>query len=295
MSKAVLISAGVVALGILLLLGMRDIRRFGTEHSSTSITGTGAGGGSEIGASADSSTEGGDSVATIKFAKNAAPIPQFTIKDIEGHTLSPEDWRGKVVLVNFWATWCPPCRAELPDLIQLQTKYEGKLQIVGLSDDSGPVEDVRTFVRENRMNYPVAIATPELEQKFGGVMGLPTSFLVDTNGRVVQKHIGLRNPALYETEIRALLQMPVQAKVETFEDQGQVFLTNVKQATELPGVDLSKLTPEQKKAALRELNEQTCSCSCGLTLAQCRVNDTSCDISALRAKALVQKIAAVKN
>ena len=121
-------------------------------------------------------------------------------------------------------------------------------------------------------------------------MALPTLFLLDTNGGVVQKHIGLRNPVLYETEVRALLGLPVEAKIETFEDTGQIFLANAKRATELPGVDLSKLTPEQRKVALREFNRKNCNCKCDLTLAQCRINDTSCPVSEKLAKQEVEKI-----
>ena len=225
----------------------------------------------------------------IRFVRNPDPAPPLKLTDLEGKSLSLSEARGKIVLLNFWATWCAPCRAEIPDLIKLQKKYEGKLQIIGLSDDTGSADSVRDFVKKAGMNYPIAFASPELEAKFGGVMGLPTSFLIDPDGRVVQKHVGLRNPELYDVEIRALLKMPVQAKVETFEDNGQVLLTNAKNATELPGVDMSKLTPDQKKAVLHKLNADSCSCGCGLTLAQCRINDSSCDISEKRANALVQQ------
>jgi len=278
MKKLVLVVAIAIGLLALLVLGLRDIRRFGTQSLSTAANSSDLGGASE-----------GD-IKLIRFVKNPTPVPSFTIKDLDGRTITPADWRGKVVLLNFWATWCPPCREEIPDLIKLQSKYEGKLQIIGLSEDTGSVENVRNFVKHSAMNYPIAIASSDLEEKFGGVMGLPTSFLLDTNGRVVQKHIGLRNPALYDTEIRALLQLPVQAKIETFEDTGQVLLTNAKNATELPGVDLSKLTPEQRKIALHQLNEQKCTCGCNLTLAQCRVNDTSCSISEKTAKQIVESI-----
>ena len=289
MTKWLLIAAIAIALGALLVMGVRDIRRFGSQPGPGSPLSSVAGSDAASDSNASNSGDSGN-LSTIRFVKNPAPLPQFTVKDLDGNTISSADWHGKVVLLNFWATWCPPCREEIPDLIKLQAKYEGKLQIVGLSDDTGPVQDVKNFARQNKMNYPIAIASPELEAKFGGVMGLPTSFLVDTNGRVVQKHIGLRNPALYDTEIRALLQMPVNAKVETFTDNGQVFLGNAKNATELPGVDLSKLTPEQKKTVLRQLNESKCTCSCSLTLAQCRINDTSCDVSLRLANQVVAAI-----
>jgi len=227
---------------------------------------------------------------TIRFVKNPEPVPEFTLQDLDGQPISPAHWRGKVILLNFWATWCGPCRAEIPDLIQLQARYAGRLQIIGLSVDEGPAEAVKRFAQTVRTNYPIAIASPELQAKFGGILALPTLFLLDTNGGVVQKHIGLRNPVLYETEVRALLGLPVEAKIETFEDTGQIFLANAKRATELPGVDLSKLTPEQRKVALRELNRKNCNCKCDLTLAQCRINDTSCPVSEKLAKQEVEKI-----
>lgn len=284
MKKAILVV--VVAAGLLavVLVGLKDIRRFSSrpEPGVAPI--------SKPVASPHPDSDSDEDTATIRFVKNPTLVPPFTLKDLEGRIISPADWRGKAVLINFWATWCPPCREEIPDLIKLQTKYNGRLQIIGISDDTGSVETVKSFVQEHKMNYPVAMASPELEAKFGGVMGLPTSFLLDTEGRVVQKHVGLRNPDLYDKEIRALLQMPVEAKIETFEDTGQVLLANAKNATELPGVDFSRLTPEQKKTALRQLNEQKCTCSCGMTLAQCRINDTSCETSSKLAKQVVDKI-----
>ena len=269
------ISAGLLFI-LILIFGLRDIHRFRPDPS------------------ADPVGDSAKNVPTIRFVKNPQPVPAFTILSLDGQTISPAHLDGKVVLLNFWATWCPPCREEIPDLIELQDKYGGRLQIIGLSVDTGSQETVKRFVQERKINYPVAIASPELEAKFGGVMGLPTSFLVDTEGRVVQKHVGLHEPVLYDREIRALLGGPVEAKIETFDDTGQVLLANAKNATELPGVDLSKLTPKQKKAALRQLNEQKCTCGCDLTLAQCRINDTSCSVSPGLAKHLVDRVVAGK-
>ena len=140
----------------------------------------------------------------------------------------------------------------------------------------------------------VLVTTEEIESKFGGVFGLPTSFLIDTNGKIVQKHIGLRHPLLYETEIRALLSLPIPVKVEEVEDTGQVMLANAKNATEYPGVDLARLTADQKMAARQHLNKLECTCGCGLTVAQCLVNDTSCDVSKGIAKQTVDDLIAGK-
>lgn len=242
---------------------------------------------SSSGASAISSQDG---VPTLRFVKNPEPAPEFMLADLGGKPLSLASFSGKVVLLNFWATWCGPCRSEIPGLIELQSKYADRLQVVGLSTDEGPAENVKHYAERMRINYPVGIATPEVEQKYGGILALPTSFLLDSQGRVVQKHIGLWDQAYFELEIRALLGLPVEAKIETFEDIGQIFLVNASRAQELPGVDVSRLSAEQKKVALRRFNEQACSCGCQLTLAQCRINDSACAVSKKETAAIVQEI-----
>jgi len=108
---------------------------------------------------------------------------------------------------------------------------------------------------------------------------------------VVQKHEGLYSNALYEAEVRLLLGLPVDATIETFEDTGQIFLKNAVLATELPNVDFTGLNAEQKKAALKRMNSETCDCGCTLTLAQCRINDTSCPVSKKLAAQVVKEIA----
>jgi hypothetical protein len=114
--------------------------------------------------------------------------------------------------------------------------------------------------------------------------------VIDTQGRVVQKHVGLNDPTLYERELKAMLGMPVDAKVEYFEDNGQVFLKNAERATELPGVDFSKLSAAQRTSALRQMNARSCDCGCGLTLAQCRINDSACRVSLALARQIADRI-----
>lgn len=215
----------------------------------------------------------------IRFVKNPDPAPPLELKDLKGKSITLEEAKGKIVLLNFWATWCGPCRAEVPDLIELQKKYKDRLEILALATDEDDTDAVEKFVEKKGINYRVGMATDAIKAKYGGVPALPTSFVIDTQGRVVQKHVGLNNPAIYELEVRALLDQPVNAKVEYFEDKGEVFLTHADRATELPGVDLSKLTTEQKKAALKRFNAESCTCGCTLTLAQCRMNDTACGVS----------------
>jgi cytochrome c biogenesis protein CcmG/thiol:disulfide interchange protein DsbE len=217
---------------------------------------------------------------TIRFVRNPDAAPEFKLAGLEGKPLSIADFHGKVVLLNFWATWCGPCRAEIPDLVELQKKYNDRLQIIGLVVDDDDVDAMKKFISEFGINYPVAVAPDEIRLQYGGVAALPTSFVIDSEGRVVQKHEGLRNPVLYEVEIRSLLGLPIgNVKVETFEDTGEIFLKHADRASQLPGVDLSKLTPEQKAAALHKFNAEMCTCGCGYTLAQCRIWDRNCKVS----------------
>jgi thiol-disulfide isomerase/thioredoxin len=233
---------------------------------------------------------GGDSSPVIRFVKNPEAAPPFQARDLSGMQVSNANWNGKVVLVNFWATWCPPCREEIPELIALQKQYGDRLQIVGISEDDDPPEKVLKFARQQGINYPIVMSTPELIAAYGGVPALPTSYVVDTKGRVVQKHAGLYPMDSYNRDLRALLGIAVDGHIETFEDTGQVFLKNAANATELPGVDLSGLTPDQKKAALHRLNAESCTCGCGLTLSQCRVNDTECPVSGDLAAKVVKEV-----
>ncbi|HKW63258.1 MAG TPA: TlpA disulfide reductase family protein [Candidatus Acidoferrum sp.] len=217
---------------------------------------------------------------TIRFVRNPDPAPAFKVDTLDGKPLSLADYKSKVILLNFWATWCGPCRAEIPDLVELQKKYKDQLQIIGLVVDDDDEDAIKKFAEKLGINYPIAIATDEMRTEYGGIPALPTSFVLDGEGRVVQKHEGLRDPVLYEVEIRSLLGMPIgNVKVETFEDTGQIFLKHADRATQLPGVDLSKLTPEQRTLALHKFNAESCSCGCEYTLAQCRIWDRNCGVS----------------
>jgi hypothetical protein len=176
-------------------------------------------------------------------------------------------------------------------LIDLANRYKDRLQIVGVSVDDGDPADVKQFVKEAGINYPIVMADRSIIAEYGGVAALPTLFVVNPDGNVVQKHEGLYSNALYEAEVRLLLGLPVDATIETFEDTGQIFLKNAVLATELPNVDFTGLNAEQKKAALKRMNSETCDCGCTLTLAQCRINDTSCPVSKKLAAQVVKEIA----
>jgi peroxiredoxin len=137
---------------------------------------------------------------------NAAP--DFTLTDIDGKKLALSDYRGKVVLLDFWATWCTPCRAEIPHFVEMQQKYGPQgFQIIGISmdDDAKPV---REFAKEYKMNYPIAVGDDKLAESFGGVLGLPVNFIIDRDGRIVKKFLGATEVSTFDKEVEALLAQP---------------------------------------------------------------------------------------
>jgi thiol-disulfide isomerase/thioredoxin len=230
------------------------------------------------------------SVRTIRFFRDPAPLPDFTLRDLDGRTISAAGLRGKVTIINFWATWCGPCRIEIPDLIALQNKYRSQLQVVGVSEDEIPSEQVKQFVVANRINYTIAMTTPDIERVFPGIAALPTTYIVDRDGRVVMRHAGTLNAALTEAETRSLAGLPVDATVERVDRIQKAQLENGAQAMSIPGIDLTKLTREQRGAALQRLNSEGCTCGCDLSVAKCRIDDPSCGVSLPLAKAMVKQI-----
>jgi cytochrome c biogenesis protein CcmG/thiol:disulfide interchange protein DsbE len=143
-------------------------------------------------------------VATQNAATRLA-APDFALPQPDGPDLRLSSYRGKVVLLDFWATWCDPCREEIPHLVELQQRYGDRgLQIIGISMDDS-IEPVRPFYQQFHMNYPVAMGTAKTGELYGGVLGLPITFLIDRDGRIYSKHIGATDAAVFEREIKSLL------------------------------------------------------------------------------------------
>ncbi|HEY1422248.1 MAG TPA: TlpA disulfide reductase family protein [Candidatus Acidoferrum sp.] len=145
--------------------------------------------------------------------KAGASAPDFSVKDLNDKNVSfAADYKGKVVLVNFWATWCTPCQEEIPELIAMQDKYSPKgFTVLGLAMDDEGKSIVAPFVAKERydvggqklpMNYPIVIANDSVAEKFGGLLGYPTSVLIDRNGKVLKRVTGVIN----EEEISKLIE-----------------------------------------------------------------------------------------
>lgn len=144
-------------------------------------------------------------VPIVTLAQNSRPA-QLTLKDIQGRNIRLSDYRGKVVLVNFWATWCPPCRKEIPDLIRLQREYRNRgLQVVGVTYPPQKLAAVRRFVRRAKVNYPVGIGTEETKLLFSQSEALPLTIVIGTDGRVRDIIEGILLPEEFEQKIKPLL------------------------------------------------------------------------------------------
>jgi peroxiredoxin len=129
----------------------------------------------------------------------------FVLKDQQNAPVKMADYKGKVAIVNFWATWCGPCKTEIPDFVKLYDQYKDKgLVIVGISVDDSP-EELQAFMKEYKMNYPVLQMTPDVETAWGPFYGYPTSFIVARDGTICTKHLGPATKEQFEREIKALL------------------------------------------------------------------------------------------
>lgn len=132
--------------------------------------------------------------------------PQFSLQDLDGKSLALANYQGKVVLLNFWATWCTPCRGEIPQFVDFQNTLGPQgLQLIGISmdDDAKPVHE---FYQQFKMNYPVGIGNANLAESYGGVLGLPVTFLIGRDGRIAAKYVGATDLAALQQKIQTLLQ-----------------------------------------------------------------------------------------
>jgi len=132
--------------------------------------------------------------------------PDFTLTDLEGNSLTLSQFKGKVIILNFWATWCPPCRREIPDFVELYEKYKDEgLLIIGVSLDRDGKRLVRQFSQEYKIDYPIVFADSKVTRDYGGIRAIPASFIIDKEGSIKEKYVGYQPRATFEEAIKKLL------------------------------------------------------------------------------------------
>jgi thiol-disulfide isomerase/thioredoxin len=137
----------------------------------------------------------------------SAKAPPLALKDLRGRTVHISDYRGKIVLLNFWATWCPPCRAEIPDLVKLQREYGKRgLQIIGITYPPERRASVRRFTRRLKVNYPIALGTRKTKALFSADETLPLTVIIDREGTIRGTIAGILLPEEFNEQIKPLLQ-----------------------------------------------------------------------------------------
>ena len=142
-------------------------------------------------------------IRTSKLKK----APDFTLKDINGEEFHLyEHIKGKVVIIDFWDTWCPPCRAEIPHFIEIYSEYEDKgVLIIGIAFAREGIERVKSFCKDYGINYPVLIGEKKVVESYGGINAIPTTFIINKKGEIVEKVIGYRDKEFFEEKIEELL------------------------------------------------------------------------------------------
>lgn len=140
-------------------------------------------------------------VRTEKEAKEVV-APDFTLPKLTGETLTLSELRGKVIILNFWATWCPPCKAEIPFFVELQNEYKEHLTIVGVCLDRADRNNIKKFIEEMGINYHIVMSNPKVVKDYGGIRGIPTSFIIDKKGNIREAIVGYRPKEVFENKIK---------------------------------------------------------------------------------------------
>ncbi len=212
---AAFVAMGIVATAILLLVMLtpgRDTRPEATDAGAVMPEGAPAGAIGPGSMPADAPVPGetaGDAhagEAADNGAAGKAARLDFTLKDMNGVDVKLASFKGKIILLNFWATWCGPCRAEIPDLVALQNDYGKDLVVLGLSVDD-PIEKLKPYATQFKINYPVLVGDgrEDVQDAFGPLLGIPVSVIIGRDGVIARKHIGIGSREQFEQEIKALL------------------------------------------------------------------------------------------
>ena len=148
------------------------------------------------------------SVQTVANATgDVKAAPLWELKDLDGKTVKLSDFKGKVVLLNFWATWCPPCRQEIPDLVALQNQYKDQgLVVIGVSVDQNGPAAVKSFATRMKINYPIVMGDEKTAVAYGNIEAIPTTFFIDRAGNVAGAHRGGATQSMFEEAVKPLLE-----------------------------------------------------------------------------------------
>ena len=139
---------------------------------------------------------------------NLPKAPDFTLRNGDGESYSLSDFKGKMVILNFWATWCPPCKKEIPDFIELYKKYEDKgLVILGVSVDQGGWLVTKEFMDKSQITYPIVMANRDVVYQYGGIKSIPTTYIINQKGRIAGQFTGYREKQVWEEQIIKILKL----------------------------------------------------------------------------------------
>lgn len=132
--------------------------------------------------------------------------PDFSLPDLSGNPHKLSGLQGKVVILDFWATWCPPCRTGIPDLNDLYKEYRGRVEILGVSLDKGGKEGIQQGMLKHAItiDYPILVGTPEVAKLYGGIEAIPTTFVIDKEGKIAAKYVGLQEKAVFAAQLKKL-------------------------------------------------------------------------------------------
>ena len=145
----------------------------------------------------------------LKAEASRKLAPNFSLKDADGRLVQLSDFRGKVVLLNFWATWCDPCRIEIPWFVEFERQHKGQgFAVLGVSMDEDGWQAIKPFVSEAGINYRILLGDDKVSDLYGGIDSLPTSFVIDREGRIAAVHIGLVSKSRYENDLQQLFETP---------------------------------------------------------------------------------------
>lgn len=146
----------------------------------------------------------GTTVPAKTMSEDKTLFPDFTVKDFSGKDVALKEYRGKIIILDLFATWCPPCRMEIPHFIELQNEYKDDVAVIGLSYDQAPLKKVQAFADEMKINYALYWGSQEIAA-YVGLRGIPHTLVIDQTGKIIQSYVGYRDKSVFENDIKSLL------------------------------------------------------------------------------------------